>query len=185
MNPGKDTANFISILTKQISRYPRMQLQDLYKLIHQGALGSEHAVHDKEGARKWLHRELQDLQNGPPEPIVDPIAPSGDIVRVNLRPYLHQGGDPDSLLETFIKTANEYRGSEEILRKNWAIARRMVSKGRLPFHLNEMDEFLNDLEREGFPAVHHSATYEEAYRPAYRVIATKYLPEILDKEEYA
>jgi hypothetical protein len=128
MNPGNDAVNNLNILTKQISRYPLMQIQDLYKLIYQGALGSEHAVHDEEGARKWLEKELQDLQNGPPEPIIDPINPSGEIARVNLRPYLHHGGSPDSLLDAFIQTANEYRGSEEMLIGFWAHARRMASE---------------------------------------------------------
>jgi hypothetical protein len=37
------------------------------------------------------------------------------------------------------------------------------------------------MEKKGFPAVHHSAVYEEAYRPAYRVVGAIYIPEILAK----
>jgi hypothetical protein len=181
MNLGEDAVNFVDILTKQISRHPLMQIQDLYKLIHQGALGSEHAVDNKEGARKWLDRELQELQRGPPEPIIEIISPSGDIVRVNLRPYLHRGGNPDSLLDAFIQTANKYRGSKELLRKCWVHARRMASEGRLPFKIQDMDEFMAEMEKQSLPAVHHSSQYEEAYQPSYRVVAAIYIPEILAK----
>jgi hypothetical protein len=179
--PKEDLLKFDRVLIEQISRYPLLQLQDLYKLIHQGALGSEHAVKDKESARIWLEQEWQNLQEGPPEPTIDPIAPSGDIVRVNLRPYLESGGGPDSLLDAFVKTANEYCGSEEMLRQNWAYARRLAGEGQLPFNLKEMDKFLGEMEKKGFPAVHHSAVYEEAYRPAYRVVGAIYIPEILAK----
>ena len=179
--PQEDLLKIDRILMEQISRYPLLQLQDLYKLIYQGALGSEHAVKDKESARVWLEQELQSLQDGPPEPTIDPIAESGDLVRVNLRPYLESGGDPDSLLNAFVITANEYRGSEEVLRINWAIARRLASEGRLPFKIEDMDALLAEMAEEGFPAIHHSALYEEAYRPAYRVVAAIYIPEILAK----
>jgi hypothetical protein len=177
----EDILRFDHILMEQISRYPLLQLQDLYKLIHQGALGSEHAVRDKESTRVWLEQELQNLQDGPPEPTIDPIAPSGDLVRVNLRPYLHSGKDPDSLLAAFIKTANEVHGSVKALSRNWAYARRLASEGRLPFKIEEMDVFLVGMEEEGFPAVHHSAMYEEAYRPSYRVVAAIYMREFMEK----
>jgi hypothetical protein len=182
---GEVFSIFETILIEQISRYPLLQLQDLYKLIHQGTLGSEHAVEDEESARRWLKEEIRNLQEGPQEPIIDPISPSGDIVRINLRPYLRSGKDPDSLLSVFIKTANEVRGSGEVLRRNWAYARRVASEGSLPFKIGEMDTFLAGMEEEGFPAIHHSAVYEEAYRPAYRVIAAIYIPELVGKERNA
>lgn len=31
------------------------------------------------------------------------------------------------------------------------------------------------MEKDGFPAVHHSTRYDEAYHPAYRVIKLEYL----------
>jgi hypothetical protein len=179
INPKEVALKFDRILAEQISRYPLLQLQDLYKLIHQGALGSEHAVEDEESARRWLREEVQNLQEGPQEPLIDPISPSGDIVRINLRPYLRSGKDLDSLLAAFIKTANEYRGSVEVLRRSWAYARRMASEGSLPFKIEEMDAFLVRMAKDGFPAVHHSAVYEEAYRPAYRVVAAIYIPELV------
>ena len=46
---------FISqLLTAHLQRYPRMQLEDIYKLLHQAALGPEHAVQDAAIARARL-----------------------------------------------------------------------------------------------------------------------------------
>jgi hypothetical protein len=59
-------------------------------------------VEDRESACIWLEGELETLQEGPPEPAIDPISSSGDIVQVYLRPYLQNGWSPDSLLDAFM-----------------------------------------------------------------------------------
>ncbi|MDW8226743.1 MAG: hypothetical protein RMJ60_02985 [Anaerolineales bacterium] len=50
-----------SVLLSHFARYPAMGLADLYKLIHQAALGSEHAIRNPEAARRWLNEELASL----------------------------------------------------------------------------------------------------------------------------
>jgi len=37
---------FQQILTDHLARYPLMRVEDIYKLVHQASLGSEHAVSD-------------------------------------------------------------------------------------------------------------------------------------------
>jgi hypothetical protein len=48
----------------------------------------------------------------------------------------------------------------------------------LPFEPSQMRTFLEKMGRDGFPAVHHSTRYEEAYHPAYRVIKQEYLADV-------
>src|SRR5512136_1192132 len=121
------------ILSDHIARYPLMQVRDLYKLIHQAALGSEHAVRDLESARAWLDRELKDLGPGPADPLIDPISADGRIVRVHLRPFLHAHGDLTALLDAFVRTANEYRGDTKRLPEYATAAQQMAQAGLLPF----------------------------------------------------
>jgi hypothetical protein len=163
------------ILADQITRYPQMEIQDLYKLLFQAVMGSEHAISRPNAARSWLKRELENLAEGPDEPTIDVISPDGDIVRVNLRPFIQIGGDPSSLLGAFVRTANEYRGTIERLRLYWSFAERMAADGELPFERTDMRAFLKLVEEDEFPAVHHSPHYENAYHPAYRVIKQEYL----------
>ena len=113
---------FETILREHFARYPSMQIQDVYKLIHQAALGSEHAISRSESARKWMERELAEMGEGSDEPAVDPISEDGQIVRVHLGPFVAQGGNPETLLDAFIRTANEYRGEVQVLKNNWKIA---------------------------------------------------------------
>jgi len=163
------------ILVDQIARYPQMEIQDLYKLLLQAVMGSEHAIRNFDAAHSWLKQELTNLREGPDEPTIDVISPDGTIVRVNLRPFIQSGGDPSSLLDAFVRTANEYRGTTERLWSYWSFAERLAEEGELPFERTDMRTFFKLVQEDDFPAVHHSTRYENAYHPAYRVIKQDYL----------
>ncbi len=161
------------VLHDHISRYPEMQIQDLYKLLHQAAMGSEHAVPDRQSVERWMTRELAEMGEGIREPLIDPISHDGGIVRIHLRPYVVAGHDPLMLLDAFIRTANEHRGDIQILAQYWQDAVAMDH-----FSALEMDEFFQGLKNKNFPAIHHSAEYERLYRPAYRVVSLALCPEM-------
>jgi hypothetical protein len=160
---------FERILQSHFTRYPAMQIQDVYKLIHQSAMGSEHAVGDPKAAREWMEREIAEMDDGPSEPVVDPISPDGDIVRVHLRPYVLRGGSIEELVEAFIHTANEHRGEISLLERYWTIAARLDN-----FPVAGMDDFIQSMKTENYPTVHHSSEYKNAYHPSYRVVSQKY-----------
>ncbi len=162
--------NFESVLRAHSARYPSMQIQDVYKLIHQAVMGSEHAISTVEGARKRMERELTEMGTGPDESVIDPISDDGQIARVHLRPFVAQGGDPEILLNAFIRTANEYRGDRQILKDYWNTAIAIQH-----FPSAEMEEFIKSMQAQNYPAVHHSPEYERLYRPAYRVIWRKFI----------
>jgi hypothetical protein len=171
---AEETA-FQQILARQVSRYPRLEIQDLYKLTYQAAMGAEHAVPDVAAAQDWLERELSQLGAGPQEPVVDTISPDGHMARLHLRPYVAAGGDPSALLTAFVRTANEHRGTREQLRRYWSYAVHLAAMGGLPFNQTDLLSFWADVEAKGFPIVHHSAGYRAAYKPAYRVIRREFL----------
>lgn len=160
-----------SVIQSHLFRYQAMQIQDLYKLLHQAAMGSEHAVADPESARHWLARELLEMDEGPLEPLVDIISADGDIARIHLRPFVESGHDPDLLLEPFIRTANEYHGETCLLKKYWQAAVALAD-----FPTAKMDEFFHSMEKQSFPAVHHSPEYRLDHRPAYRIVALAFCP---------
>jgi hypothetical protein len=161
------------VLQNHLARYPSLQMQDLYKLLHQAALGSEHAVSDSGSVERWMTRELAEMGEGMPEPVIDPISHNGEIVRIHLRPYVAAGHDPVMLLDAFIRTANEYHGDPQFLEQYWQQA---VATSSFP--ASEMDAFFQGLKGKGLPAVHHSAEYERLYRRAYRVVSPALCPEL-------
>ena len=160
-----------ALLASQFERYPAMQVQDVYKLIYQGCLGAEHAVKSPSFARNWLESEIAEMGNGPLEPMIDPISADGEIIRINLRPYLKMSGSLDVLLDAFIRTAHDFRGEKSLIKKKWDIAMQTCF---LPATV--MDAFIKKMIKDNYPAVHHSDIYHEHYLPAYRVVWQKYFP---------
>jgi hypothetical protein len=166
-----------SILNDHSRRYPYWALDDLYKLIHQASMGSEHYLEDEAAVRDWLLTELKQLRPGPHEPLVDPISPDGKIVRVHLRPFSDLDIDAEPLLQAFILTGKRIIGSTDLLLKYAEQAESLAENGDLPFSSEKIRRYINRLGASGFPAVHHSERYVEEYRPTYRVVAFDLLPE--------
>ncbi|MEA3440004.1 MAG: hypothetical protein U9R58_06950, partial [Chloroflexota bacterium] len=160
------------------------QIQDIYKLVHQAALGSEHALTDIDAAREALNHELSEIVQAHDEPLIDEISADGHIVRVHLRSYSMMGGDPVELLDAFVRTAEEYKGSVDRLRQYWAIVERMAESGDIPYPLEALRMLFAEMEAKGFPAIHHSQKYKQAYKPSYRVVAREFLPITLSQRSY-
>ena len=122
-----------------------------------------------------LERELAEMCTGPDDPLIDPLSPDGQILRVHLRPYIRGGKDPETLLRAFIQTANEWCGSPKKLKEYGAVAARITQAGTGLIRREEIEAYFSELEEQEFPAVHHSDVYKRLYRPAYRVVARHYL----------
>jgi hypothetical protein len=169
-----------TVLAEHFQRYPHLQLQDVYKLLHQAVLGSGHAIRDAEQARRWLEEEA----SGPPlggfeSPLIEPVSPEGSMLRVHLRPYLACSTDLEPLLSGFIQTAAEMPGSLEGMKEVSLLAGEAAHLAGLPFLSVEVREYMNGMQAQNFPAVHHSKEYVRHYQPAYRVVAAKFIPAIL------
>ena len=48
----------------------------------------------------------------------------------------------------------------------------------IPFERTNVLAFFDNMARNGYPAIHHSATFRDAYRPAYRVVAIDLLQDM-------
>lgn len=195
-----------ALIEDHLRRYPGLEVADLYKLLHQATEGSEHAVRDRASAAAWLDREIRTLGPGPEsaEPMIDTLGRGGRYARIHLRPFLAAGGDPARLLEAFLATAGDGAARHGTLDPTPISAERphadstlsdaasnsshaelrialgalalAAASGRLPWPREDVAAFIDDRIAEGFPAVHHSETYRQIYRPAYRVVAARYTP---------
>lgn len=163
------------LLSQHLARYPRMQLDDVYKVLHQAALGPGHAVDDADAARKRLEEEARQMRDGPDEPVHDAISPDGLLVRVHLRSYLASGGKLDDLCAAFIETANTYTPAPDKLAKFCGCLGDLAAAGGIPFPEHDVVAWFGRIADAGYPPVHHSAEFAAAYRPAYRVVSVNLL----------
>ncbi len=163
---------FVSqLLCAHLARYPAMQLDDVYKLLHQAALGPGHAVENPVAARKLLDEEIAALGEESAELLQDVISPDGRLGRVHLRPYLASGGDRDALHRAFVETAHSYPASPDKLAKFCGCLGDLAAAGGIPFVREEVVTYFGKIASDGYPAIHHSEAFRNAYRPAYRVVA--------------
>jgi len=172
---SNEEASFRQVILDHYSRYPLIQVLDLYKLIYQGVFGCEHAGVDEENARLMLEQEMKNKPGSMEEPVIDPISVDGQIVRVNLRPYFAGGGNLQALVKAFVLTARKYKGIDSTFIRYWGYAEMMAAMGDLIFNIDDMRKEFASLKQAGFPPVHHTDEYVKAYQPAYRVVLREYL----------
>jgi hypothetical protein len=165
---------FSGIVLAHLERYPRMEIQDLYKLAFQAALGAEHAAATLDANNNFLMQELRGLAEGPVEPPVDPISPDGRMLRVHLRPLILSGGNPLKLSQAFWESSRAYHGTEDLLKAFWLEAQNLAETGGIPLDGKEMEQYFADRQAGEFQPVHHSQAYRETYKPAYRVVLREF-----------
>ncbi len=166
------------LLGHHLKRYPLAQLDDVYKLLHQAALGAGHALEDATALRQRLDAEIAALGSGPEEPVAEAISPDGRLARVHLRAYLEAGHGVDSLFDAFVQTAREYPPSLDKLAKFCGCLADLAAAGGIPFDPDEVGQYFEKIAKDGYPVVAHSAAFHKAYKPAYRVVALDFLPAV-------
>lgn len=168
----KEKFSFQKIAREQLQHYPAMQIEDLYKLAYQAAMGNEHLMTDSAAVHGYLIHELENIQAVSIEPLLEKISPDGEVVRLNLRPFKAQQGDHRALFHAMMQTARTFQKSPERLE----LCLHELEQTTY-FDAAKMKAFFREMREKGYPAVHHSAAYEEKYAPAYRVILKKYVHE--------
>jgi hypothetical protein len=170
---AKEATNIRPAILAEIKKYPALQMQDLYKLTYQAAMGNEHLMSDTAMVRKYLLEEFAAVDSSSTEPSIEYLTTDSSIARINLRPFKAKNRNPESLFQVMLKTASLVRPSLETLRRFWGDVESLAEEGKIPFKKKDLRSYFQTLEEQGFPAVSHSQTVENIYRPAYRIIAGK------------
>lgn len=165
---------WIDLLNRHLTWYPRMELRDVYKLVYQGVMGSEHQISSPQGFTNYLVEEFEPLRPDPTGRLLEPIRPEHSLFRINLCPYkaLHQ--PVDLLVPALLETARSSKGELGVFKATWIGFIQACEQGQVSiFEGGEIHEFTAWVDGLGFPAVHHSETYSLSYTPAYRLISER------------
>lgn len=169
MKPSERTCK---LLIMHYQTYPKLQIQDLFKFIYQSSFGCEHLLSSQGTVTEYIQKEYDSIShhNQATIELLD-----GGYCRVPLS-YLDQGLHADTLGKLFFFSAQKEENGQKDLIKKLNAAKDLISQKRLPFTLDEFEKAVQEWEANGYPAVHHSEVFREAYHPSYRVIASKYIP---------
>jgi hypothetical protein len=171
--------SFTELVRQHLTWYPLMEARDIYKLLYQGVMGSEHLISSAEEFIQYLRSEFDPLEASPIERIIEPVRPDGSLSRINLRAYKSHQLQLDLLIPALLETAQTLSGTFFDLWDVWMSVVQACEQGCLPnIEPDQVHLFTLWLEEHGFPAAHHSKVYTEAYQPAYRLIANEFIHEI-------
>ncbi|MFH2038217.1 MAG: hypothetical protein ABIJ65_02155 [Chloroflexota bacterium] len=172
------------LLIEHSTRYPHLQAQDVYKFIYQAAMGNGHTFMDSTRSRIGLEMEIRTLIPDASQPLLEQISPESNlhlkVIRVNLRPYMAVTNNMDPLLESFACTANEFVSSTQRLEQYASLICHLPDQTGLQFLINEFNKFFSEMQTRGYPSIHHSEIYSRHYQPAYRVVAARWITQLLD-----
>jgi hypothetical protein len=147
-------------------------IQDAYKYLFQATMGGEHAALERDIALARLEKEWSEMGDTPAgENEWEPLCPSGEIGRVNLRPFKRGGGKQGGLIDAFLASSREFRPDKDRFLAAWAELGRRLEKDKIgKLDQKAWQKFDAEMKERGYPAVSHSDEYRKAKRPAYRVI---------------
>lgn len=173
----------VEFLQEQAARHPATEPVDVIKLCYQAAFGAEHLLEDREAAFQYLRQEYDRVQPDEKEPLYESI--SDGICRVNLRAWKQRKLPVSWLFRMFAETASRSRQAshsrqvgvtgitffQDCLKE----AENLVSAGAFGFDRKAWETFLESYSTDRPEAVHHSETYRQAEKPAYRLVSSGFI----------
>ncbi len=148
------------VLLEHYKKYPLMETKDFVKLLFQRHFGPGHLIRDEQESLKRI--EAEGRGTGECESLGGAYArlPLGHLSdELTNKLFLASAGDPGEADKTAFQTD---------LRK----LRTLITEQQIPGDLAWLEQY----EAEGYPQPRHSDQYRNAYKPAYRVILSKFLP---------
>lgn len=153
-------------LLDHCAKYPHIQIQDIFKFLHQSASGCEHLLSDEQAALQRIRTEAQENRTFLQAP-VEPL--DGDFCRVNLS-ALNDGLCDKTLARLFMLSAQPVENATDALQEKLQVLLSLCESGALPFDAQQMRKEIQTWQENGFCACRHSDAFRNAYKPAYRVI---------------
>jgi hypothetical protein len=164
----------------QFGQYPESRVTDIYKNFCQDNLGPGHLIPNPQSARDYLLSELQEYREDLDSARYDkpalrytPVGDKHNYVRVDLSVVLDGLIDEETLLDAFVRSANEGRIlSEKDWVRKWHRVADVIRRRYPDIPGAEADlAALDSLVGAGDLIMHHSDAFDAAYHPHYRIVA--------------
>ena len=185
------------LLIRHWEQYPKMEAQDMVKLIFQSEFGGGHLISDPEKSlerfkREYENREWEGKESmGRGEPAgseecgrgdrgtagskrdwryVEPAG--GGMCRIKLT-ALDLGLEAETLNRMFVRSAGEVHGTVQGMKAGLSELLELCGR-EIGLDRAMTAEYIRAYEDKGYPAVSHSEAYRANYHPAYRIVNAMY-----------
>lgn len=160
-----------ALLLDQARRYPHLRPQDACKAIAQAVLGPEHFVSDYPRALERVTAEYASAPKISADRLVEPIGER--FSRLHIGALDDAGLSPATLAKLFVISSRVAPCDRAELEKGMSFLRALAESGMLPFGEADARDYAAKWAADGCPAVSHTDTFREEYKPAYRVVANE------------
>ena len=157
-------------LINHYRKYPKLQIQDIFKFIHQSVCGCEHFVSTAEDATERIKKEYFTVSKEA-SPLIEQL--DGAFSRVHLS-CMNSGITPETFGKLFYLSAIRDDYCIKSIERKIEVAKQLIHEGEISLSESEFSVAAEKWKRECFPAVHHSDIFREEYKPSYRVINNRY-----------
>lgn len=168
-----DPAVVKAAVSAQLEAFPKSRLQDLYKSFFQDRFGPGHIIRDRQSALDYILSELAeaDTLTGPR---TEPCGWQGHYTRVNLSVIADGLMTAEEMTDALMASAKEVKPEDiDSWKEEWEEIVAIIGEEHPDIPGFEEDKSKIDaLLDSGQYAYHHSAEYEAAYHPHYRIIAS-------------
>lgn len=171
-----DSAAVKAAVSTQLETYPESRLQDLYKSFFQDRFGPGHIIRDRQSALEYILSEIAEADTLAGAR-TEPCGWQGNYIRVNLSVITDGLISAEELTNALMASAKEVKPEDiEHWKDEWAEIVAIIEKDHpdIP-DLAEDKSKIEELLSSGQYTYHHSAAYEAAYHPHYRIIASSVL----------
>ena len=170
MEFSREQINTKERILEHLAAYPKAEAEDIFKYLFHSAFGCEHLLSSEDTALGYIEKEYASAQNEAP-PLTEAL--DGDYSRVHLS-WIGEGLSPKTLARIFFLSAKKEERGRELLEEKLEVTIALAGEGALPIGREDLCARIDEWRERGYGALHHSATFREEYRPAYRVVANKY-----------
>lgn len=166
----------------QAKLYPAMEGEDLYKLLYQATMGpSAFFIGGESGVLRGLQAEIKQLapaiHDGEAE--YEFLCQERGLARINLRPFLRNGGKAEEMAHALCLTTHSYRGEVEELDASLDWVTERLEELGFATEKKDWRKLITQMRNRGFPPGIHSENYAITYRPAYRILQIEYVTDAL------
>lgn len=163
-----------NIILEHVKKYPLMEIRDIAKLIYQSEFGGGHMIPNSQISLNRIQEEYKSLKPEALE-ITSVVESIGNgLARIYLS-CLNQGVSAEVLNQMFVHSANNKKGTVAGLEEKIELVISMCQDNTLCFAMDEVLEFFESWENDGYPAMSHSEVYRQNYYPAYRVVEDNFV----------
>lgn len=179
-NLWKSHTEVFNLVARHLNRYPKMEAQDVYTLIYQGAMGPSYFSGDGDAFEDRLMQEFTQVEGDAETVLWESIRPDGELVRVHITGLKGRGGSAQQLATLSLWTMSVFKGDQEDMVHGWETFRQMCEEQRMRhFDLEEVAAITKWAVENEYPSTRHSRTFRAAYDPHYRLIKREFLQALM------